>query len=413
VGEADARPATWRSLLADGEYRTLWVAQAVSTVGDQLARVALTILVYEKTRSTFYTAAVIGITYLPWLIGGPFLGGLADRFRRRSIMIGCSMGSAVLIGTMAAPLPLAVLCALLFLAVLLEPLFASARSALLADILSDDRYVLANALGNLTVQTGGVIGFALGGVIVAAIGPQRTLLLDAATFVLVAVLLKLWVADRPGSAMKTHDSALIDWWTRLGAGARLVFRNPRLRALLLLSWLAAFYVVPEGLAAPFVAEFHGDSADIGLVLAAPSAGVVLGGLVISRLVPRARRVALMTPMAALSLAPLVLIGLRPPLPVSMLLLLLAGVGSSYQLVANATYVQSVPAERRGQAYGLATAGLIAGQGLGIFGSGAIASWAGPVPVIVGAGAIGLLALFAITGAGRRVIASSAPSPAVH
>ena len=414
VGEAAARPATWRSLLADREYRALWSAQAVSIAGDQLARVALTVLVFTGTKSSLLTAAVYAITYLPWIVGGPLLGGLADRFPRRNIMVGCNIASALLIAGMAIPkLPLVALCVLLCFAVLLEPLFSSARSALIADVLPDDRYVLASALGNVTTQTGQVAGFALGGILVSALSPRIALLIDAATFLFSAGLLSLRVRRR-AAATNGHDaSGFAGWRAQLGAGARLVFGDPRLRTLLILSWLAAYYIVPEGLAGPYVEhEMHGGSLGVGLLLAAQPAGVVIGGLILSRLVPPPRRLALMVPLAAVALCPLVLIGLKPNLGISIALLVVAGLGASYQLVANATFVQTVTADRRGQAYGLAAAGLTAGQGLGIVAAGAVAELVPPSAVIAGAGALGLVTLLAVSGAGRRVFASS-PSPAVH
>jgi MFS family permease len=415
VGEAAARPATWRSLLADREYRALWSAQAVSIAGDQLARVALTVLVYDQTGSALLTAAVYAITYIPWIVGGPLLGVLADRLPRRTIMIGCNLAAAVLIGAMAIPgMPLAALCVLLFLAVLLEPLFSSARSALIADVLPDDRYVLASALGNVTTQTGQVVGFAMGGIAVKALGAGPSLLIDASTFLLSGCLLALRVRRRPAATNgQQHDAGVAGWRAQLASGARMVFGDPRLRTLVILSWLASYYIVPEGLAGPYVTkEMGGGSLGIGLVLAAEPAGVVIGGLILSRLVPPARRLALMVPLAAVALCPLVLIGLRPSLQISIALLVVCGLGASYQLVANATFVQTVAPERRGQAYGQATAGLIAGQGLGVLAAGAVAEFAPPSAVIAGAGVLGLITLAAVSGAGRRVFASH-PSPVVR
>jgi MFS family permease len=413
VGEAEARPATWRSLLADGEYRALWSAQAVSIAGDQLARVALTVLVFDRTNSPLRTAAVYALTYLPWVIGGPLLSGLADRIPRRTIMIGCNTASAVLLAAMAIPgIPLAGLCALLFLAVLLEPLFSAARSSLIADVLPDDRYVLASALGNVTTQTGQVAGFALGGIAVGLLGSRPALLIDGATFLLSAAVVAIRVRRRP-AASGVDEGGLAGWRARIASGARLVFGDPRLRTLLILSWLAAYYIVPEGLAGPYVErDLGGGSLGVGLLLAAQPAGVVIGGLLLTRLVPPARRLSLMVPLAALALGPLVLIALRPSLEISIALLVVAGLGASYQLVSNATFVQSVAPARRGQAFGLATAGLFVGQGLGIVVAGAIAEKFPPSAVIAGAGVLGLLTLAAVSGAGRRVFASY-PSPAVR
>jgi MFS family permease len=411
VSDAAAMPATWRSLFADGEYRALWVAQVVSVVGDQLARVALAVLVYHRTNSPLLTAMVYAITYLPWVVGGPLLGGLADRFPRRSVMITCDLLCAVLVALMALPgAPLGILFVLLFLVILLDSPFTAARSSLIADVLSDERYILASALGNLTFQTGLVLGFAAGGALVGTVGARQALLLDAATFLASAAIVWLGVRRRPAAAGRDGET-VAGWSTRLVAGLRLVFGDPRLRALVVLAWLAAFYVVPEGLAAPYAQELGGDAGTVGLVLAAGPAGVVIGGLVLSRLVRPARRLMLMVPLAYMSCVPLMFYALRPPTPVALALLVASGLGASYQLAANAAFVQSVPAASRGQAFGLAAAGLVAGQGLSIVIAGAIAELVPASTVIAGAGALGLLAVAAVSGVGRRLTAS--PMPAVR
>ena len=64
-----------------GEFRALWLAQVLSYVGDQFAQVAIAILVFERTGSAFLTALAYALTYLPPIVGGPLLSGLADLFR--------------------------------------------------------------------------------------------------------------------------------------------------------------------------------------------------------------------------------------------------------------------------------------------------------------------------------------------
>ena len=133
-GDVPAKPATYRSLFASGEFRAMWIAQAISLTGDQLARVAITALVYTQTRSALITGLIYAVTYLPWLIGGPLLGGLADRYPRRTVMITCQLLSAVLVALMAVPrMPLWLLATLLFVVVLVESPFLSARASLLVD----------------------------------------------------------------------------------------------------------------------------------------------------------------------------------------------------------------------------------------------------------------------------------------
>jgi predicted MFS family arabinose efflux permease len=400
-----AEPATYRALFSEGQFRSLWAAQAISLTGDQLARVAIASLVYDETHSAFVTALVYAVTYLPWLIGGPLLGGLADRYPRRTVMLICQLVSAVLVALMAVPgMPLPVLASLLFVVILVESPFLSARASLLVDILPDDRYVLASAMNQLTVQATQVAGFAVGGALIRLIGSTDALLVDAASFLLAAALVRFGVRPRtaPGSFVQLGSS-----WERMKVGAKVVFGDPRLRGLVLLGWLAAFWVVPEGLAAPYA---NGNSTAIGLLLAAQPAGSVVGGILLSRLVRPNTRLELMGWLAILTSVPLLFFIVTPPLPVAVALLVVSGVGTTYNLPANAAFMQALPAERRGQAFGLVSAGLVAGQGISIAVAGAVAEATSPGLVICVAGGLGLASALALSGAGRRFL--SLPSPAV-
>jgi predicted MFS family arabinose efflux permease len=402
-----AKPATYRALFSEPQFSALWLAQVISLTGDQLARVAIASLVFAETGSALITGLVYAVTYLPWLIGGPLLGGLADRYPRRTVMLVCQLISAVLVALMAVPkMPLVVLAALLFVVILAESPFLSARASLLVDILPDDRYVLASAINQLTIQATQVLGFAAGGALVFQIGAPKALAVDALTFLLAAVLVRFGVQARAAAGSGAH---LGGSWQRMKVGAQVVFGDPRLRGLVLLGWLATFWVVPEGLAAPYA---KGDSTAIGLLLAAQPAGSVVGGLVLSRLVRPTVRLELMGALAILTSAPLLFFILTPPLPVAVALLVVSGVGTTYNLPANAAFMQALPAERRGQAFGLVSAGLVAGQGISIAAAGAVAeATSSPGLVICVAGALGLVSALALSGAGKRFLASS-PSPAV-
>ena len=404
ASDVAGRPATYRSLFADREFRVLWLAQAISLTGDQLARVAIAFLVYGRTRSALATALVYAVTYLPWLIGGPLLGGLADRYPRRTVMVACQLASAALVALMALPdLSTVLLAALLFVVILVESPFLSARAALLVDVLPDDRYVLASGVGQLTIQGTQVLGFALGGLLLQVLNPSQALLLDAATFLVAAALVRFAVRQRDPAG---DPAELGGNWRRLKDGAGVVFGDPRLRGLVLLAWLATFWVVPEALAAPYVGA-NAPTA-LGLLLAAQPIGAVIGGLVLTRLVRPTTRLQVMGPLAVLSSVPLLFFAVTPPVPVAATLLILSGIGTSYNVPANAAFMQAVPAERRGQAFGLVAAGLVAGQGLSIALAGALAESLGsPAAVITIAGALGLAGALALSGAGRRFLMTPA------
>ncbi len=91
---------TFRDVFAVREFRALWSSEILSMAGDRLALVALTLLVYDRTRSPLLAAAAFAAGYLPWVIGGLFLADLTDRYPRRSVIVTCDVARAVLVGVM-------------------------------------------------------------------------------------------------------------------------------------------------------------------------------------------------------------------------------------------------------------------------------------------------------------------------
>ncbi|MFJ2032804.1 MFS transporter [Streptosporangium sp. NPDC087985] len=386
------RQATYGEVIAIREFRALWIGQALSLLGDQLSRVALSVLVFERTESPLATASVYALTYLPPIIGGPLLAGLADRYARRHIMIVCDLLRAGLVALMAIPgTSFTVLCALVFWVVLLSAPFSAARAALLPELLQGDRYVAGSALQNMTNQGAQMLGFAVGGALIMTMGPYRALALDAATFLASALFLVSGVRRRP--APLGTDSDRPSMWTMTRAGSRIVFGDSRLRTLVLFAWLCGFYVLPEGIATPYAATLTDDPQQIsfvaGLLMGAMPTGTVIGAFLFSRYVTPSRRLRAMGLMAMLTCAPLILCAMEPPLPLVLVLWCVSGVGGAYQLAANAAFVQCVPAERRGLAFGLVQSGLLASQGVGILIGGAVADRIGPAPVVALAGVAGL------------------------
>lgn len=385
----DRSAATFLETFARGEFSALWLAQALSLLGDQLARVALSVLVFQRTNSPALTAGTYAITFLPWLLGGPLLSGLADRLPRRDVMVGCDLARAALLGLLALPhVPIVGICLLVFVAELFQPPFMAARSALLPDLFPDDRYVMANAIGNITGEAAQLLGFAGGGVLVLAVSPRGALLLDAVTFLFSAALLRTALRARPAAARDRPPERPL---RHFAEGITAVTSDVSLRPLVALAWLCALYVVPEGLAAPLAAGVGSTAVATGLVMAANPAGTVLGAAVLARCVGPPTRLTVMRPLAVLAVAPLLAFAAHPPLIVMLVLLFLSGLGSSYNLPANAAFVAAVPAHRRGAAFGLVSSGMYVGQGLAVALGGALASVVGPTTVVAVCGALGLAA----------------------
>src|SRR5207302_1663441 len=192
------RRVTFGDVLADREFRAMFAAQALSVVGDQLARIAVALLVFERSGSPVLTALAYAVTYLPWLVGGPLLSVYADRMSRKWMMIVCDGLRAVFILAVAIPhIPIGVALLVVSVVSLLQPGFNAARSAMLTDVFPDtDHYATATALTATMSQLAQVLGFGLGGALVAGLRPSGAIVIDSASFVASALIVARYVRDR-------------------------------------------------------------------------------------------------------------------------------------------------------------------------------------------------------------------------
>lgn len=390
------------------EFRPLFGTFWLSTAGDELARVALTVLVYQRTSSPLLSALTFAISYLPWLLGGTLLSVLADRLPRHRVLISSDAARAALLALMAIPgTPLPVLLALLFLVAVCAPPFESARSALIADVLEGDRYAVANSLNNVSLQLAQVVGFAAAGALVAVSNPSTALLVDAGLFAVSALWLTVGLRRRP-APMASADPQSV--WRDAGDGLRLIARSPRLLAIVGLLWSGTLFVFAwEGIAAPLLDELGRDPSGLGVLLAAAPLGMTAGGLVLARLVAPRRRERLVPGLVAVSLLAVLGAGLVAALAPAggpafvgvVGLFFVAGLGASWAIPLNLAFVQAVPSIFRGRAFGVAVSGLYGVQGLGTLAAGAAAEVLAPSAVVALCGGVGLLAVLPATVAFRR------------
>jgi len=401
VKETVSPRATFRDVFAVREFRCLWFSEILSVAGDRLALVALTLLVYDRTKSPLLAAVTYAVGYLPWVIGGLFLADLADRRPRRSVMVGCDLVRAALVAVMAVPyVPLWVLVALLFAVTMFTPSFESARAAIVPDIVHGEQYILATAVHQTTFYAAQILGAVGGGVAVAVIGVRPSLAIDAVTFLLSALLIRLGLRARPAPAKP--ETAPPSPLARMWDGFRLVFGDEALRILMLLGWLVVFYTIPEGVAAPYVARLGGGPVATGLVLASTVASTTIFIPLFSRFVRERQRASLMGPLAVLTCGTLVLTALQPDLAASLVVFSLSAAFGVYQIAANTAFVVRVPNERRSQAFGIASMGVIVGQGLAFMAAGAAAEVVTPAAVIAIGGAIGAVVAVVLTLRWRHV-----------
>jgi MFS family permease len=392
-------------VFAVAEFRALWLAQLLSVAGDQLARVALTVLVYDRTRSALLAAITFAVSIVPTFVGGVTLAWLADKYPRRRVMLACDLVRCGLVLLMAIPgMPLAAMVVLLFLVTLVGAPFTSARAAVYPDVLVGDKYVMGTAVTLTTNQFAQVIGFAAGGAITGFLGTGRALVIDAATFAVSALVVRLWVRYRPAPALTVADQAGARPSSRfsgLVGGVRLVFGSPVLRTSMLFGWLAAFYNAPEGVVTPLARSLGGGATAVGVILAAQALGETFGAIAFSRLVRPSSRLRWMGPLAVAACAVLVFFVFRPGLIASLVLLGASGLCASYQIAANAAFVSAAPHEQRSQAFGLAQGGMSLGQGAVMIMAGAVAQVVSPARVIAICGSLGAVVAVVLTGSWSR------------
>jgi MFS family permease len=359
----------------------------LSVAGDQLARVALTWLVYDRTHSALLAAITYVVSIVPIFVGGVTLSGLGDRFPRRRVMIACDLIRAGLVVVMALPgMPIAVLVVLLFVVTMAGAPFTAARSAVYPDILSGDNYVLGTAVTITTYQFAQVVGFAVGGTIVGVFGVRTSLVLDAGTFIGSALIVRARLRRRPAPRLPSVQKATP--FDDMKAGARLVASSGALRTPMLFGLLSGFYNVPEGVAAPLARLLGGGSATVGLLLAASALGAVIGSIAFGRLVDPPKRLNWMGPLAITACGALVLFFARPDLPFALLILTGSGLFTCFQLAANAAFVNAAPPPQRSQAFGMAQGSMSLLQGLLMLVAGAAAGHFSPAVVIGADGVVG-------------------------
>jgi MFS family permease len=360
VSEVPAQVPTYRQVLSNGEFRALYGARVLSDWGDAIARVAISALVLHRSGSAMFAAAVFAVSFLPQVFGQALLAPYADRVSRRTLLVVCDLLRAafvaVLVLAVALDVPLLVLLVLLFVVELVGAPFFAAGYALLTELF-DDRSVFlrASSLTSLTSQLNQVLGVALGGLVVGFLGAERALWIDAATFIVSAVILSTSVRPRaaaaalglPGLADLAHD---------VRDGLAHLRQDQSLRALLILAWVMTLVLVaPEAVALPYAASHGADAKVGGVLLAAVPFGAVIGVAVVGRWPPVAQ-VRRMLPVASAAPLPLLFLVVDPSWPVAALLFVLSGLCQGFMVPLMATYALLAPDAMRGRLNGLAGSG---------------------------------------------------------
>ncbi len=342
---------------------------------------------YRRTGSPFLSSLTFAVGFLPYLIGGTLLGGLVDRVRPRRMVNLADAGSGALVGVMAIPgMPVAALLALLFGVGTLSSLCGGSRNTLVRATVSHAGYVPARSLMKIAGQLAQLGGNAVAGALLVVLGTSGTLLVNAGSFAVSFVLIRVFVTDEPAFAPTGEENLFRDSL----AGAGELFRLPEVRRLLLLGWFIPFFSVwPESLAAPYVSEHHGSPQLVGWWLCALPVGLIVGDLLGVRFLSSATQRRIVVAVAAASFVPYLVFALKPSVPVGIALLVGSGLLGLYSLGFDGALRDAIPDQLFGRAMTLSQAGMMTLQGLGFAFAGAVAELTGTAWAIAVSGAAGL------------------------
>ena len=315
------------SALSARDFRLLWLSQTASVIGDALVLVAVGLFVTRLTGDPSDVGLVLVAYSLPLVLLVLLGGVVADRLPRQRVMVVSDVVRAVLHGTLAVLILTGavrvwhmVVIGLLFGTA--EAFFRPAYTGLVPSTVAEDQIQSAQALTGVSREVAEIVGPALATALVLGVGGAAAFALDAATFVVSALLLsRVRGRDRGRAAAPASvGQELLEGWHAVRERA-WVWATILAFSVALMIALAPFFV----LGASIADEVYGSDAVYGLANAAWGVGTVCGAVVGSRWRPR-------RPMRAAVLGavpwPLCLAGfaLGPPLPVLFATMATAGVG---------------------------------------------------------------------------------------
>jgi MFS family permease len=376
-------------------FRRLALSYAVNEMGDWLGIVALSVLVFELTGSALATTALfLGTGFLPALMT-PFFVARLERPPPRFVLPSIYAAEAAAFGALALLAGHFSLAAIVAVAALDGALALTAKTltrAVTATMLEPHGELRAgNAVLNVAFTGGAAVGPALGGIAVAALGVQSALLLDAASFYLIACIV---LTAKPLPQPEPEPEARLR--ERVGAGLGYIRRSPTLRRLLAAE---AGALVFFSLAIPIEVIYAKDSlgagdAGYGFLLASWGVGMVLGSAVFAGL--RRAPLPLMLFFSTVAIGASYLgMAAAQTLAVACAATVVGGTGNGIQWVAMVSAVQELTAPAmQARVVGTLESVASASPGLGFVLGGLIATQWGPRAAFLVAGA-GVLAIVAV------------------
>lgn len=373
------------------DFRALIAGLGVSAFGTQLTAVSVPYQVYGLTRSSLYVGLVSLAQLFPLIFGSLFGGSLVDALdRRRMLLVVEALGALSSAGlALNADFGPALWPLFLFPAVTaaLSGMDSSARNAMVPGMVGLAAVPAANAMFQALFQTGGIVGPALAGLLLAGAGVRAVYWVDVISY-LIALAAVLAISPQPPSSGGVAGAAPVrPGWRSTMEGLRFVRRSQPALGAYLIDLNAMVFGMPRALFPALAANvFGGGATTVGLLYAAPGAGALLGALT-SGWVGRVRRQGLAVICAVIVWGLAVAgFGVVRFLPLALLLLAVAGLADVVSAVFRNTIIQfAAPDSMRGRLQGVQMAVVAGGPRLGDLEAGAVATAFGDTVSVVSGG----------------------------
>ncbi|MEX1020513.1 MAG: MFS transporter [Litorilinea sp.] len=403
-------------------FRLFWLGQLVSVVGTSIQVVAEGWLIYDLTGSTFWLGMVGLLGLLPVVPVSIFGGLLIDRVPRRRLILLTQvllMAQALLFGLLAwrGTIQLWQIIGLYFLFGAILAIDHPARRAFLVELVGKDELANAVALNATLFNMSSLIGYALAGLLIAAIGVGVTMMFNGLTYLApIAALLLIRMADRPAESSahkpgnRPADTPAIPsaapptappttpprLKVALLEGVVSLWKQPAVLGVMSLMAVVGGLSYPVfGMMPAFAESVMGVGArGLGLLMAAGALGSVIGTVIVARVGSRQRG----RMLAAVAIAlPVLMVGFAQSRALWLVCLLLVGIGAAILVLQSlaVTIVQIQTEDRvRGRVMTLYSQLHAGSDTLGNVGVGALAVYVG-LPLALAAAGVGALLYAAV------------------
>jgi MFS family permease len=381
-------------LLKNARFLRLWIGQGTSFLGDAVSMVALVVLVVQVTGSASAVGGALIVRLLPTL-ASPLAGVLADRLDRRFVLVASDLARAILALGLVFARDLTTIYVLVFIMGLARTFFNPTVRAAFPGVVGGGDLTRANALISGTFSLSETAGPALGGLLVATVGVDAAFVLDAATYLISAILLSLTPLPRP---QREEEGSGLAEDLRFGfaylAGARVPL------AIVVGAFLTVLTVNITIPAEVFLAKetFGAGNAGYGLLVGLYGGGMVLGSALMAALGDRVRLLPLYFFGIFSTALALVGAGLSPTFALALGALVVAGVANGTENVTTDTILQErVPDALLGRVFSVRFFGFSVGEVLAYGAGGAIMDASGARSTYLLAGAATAAVGFVILG----------------